>query len=60
MSRTKKGNKPPGYDYWSKRPLSGSSPSKFIKTKTHRIERQKAKEEIQEDLKKEEKDNKSS
>lgn len=54
MSRTKKGTKPPGYEYWGKRPLSVVSPSKFVKTRTHRIERLKAKEEISEDLKKEE------
>ncbi len=43
MSRTKKGSKGPGYEYWSKRPLSGSSPGKETKKKTHRIERARSK-----------------
>jgi hypothetical protein len=46
MSRTKKGKKSPGYDYWSKRPMSGSSPSKWAKKVTHKLERLKAKEEV--------------
>lgn len=43
MSRTVKGGKAPGYDYWSKRPLSGSSPSPYAKKLTHKIERQQNK-----------------
>lgn len=39
MSKTKKGSKGPGYEYWSKRPLAGSPPGKDTKKKTHRIER---------------------
>lgn len=27
MSRSRKGNKPPGWEWWSKRPMSGSTPS---------------------------------
>ena len=43
MSRTKKGAKAPGYEYWGKRPMSGSSPCKEVKTMTHKIERQRNK-----------------
>lgn len=42
MSRTKKGEKPPGFDIWSKRPgtnKSSSLPSKEGKKRTHRLER---------------------
>lgn len=39
MSRTKRGSKPPGYDYWSRRPMSGSRPSPSVKKTTHKIER---------------------
>lgn len=41
MSRTKKGAKGPGYDYWSKR--AGNHPcvghGKDVKKHTHRLER---------------------
>lgn len=40
MSRTKKGSKAPGYDYWSKRPFSGSGYGKSVKKWTHKAERQ--------------------
>jgi hypothetical protein len=43
MSRTKKGSKGPGYDYWGKRPLSGCGHGKLIKVETHRKERKIAK-----------------
>lgn len=43
MSRTRKGSKPPGYEYWSARPLSGSPPGKAVKKMTHKIERQQNK-----------------
>ena len=42
MSRTIKGAKGPGYDYWSRRPGNESgcnSPSPFTKKVTHRKER---------------------
>lgn len=42
MSRTNKGSKPPGYDFWSRRPKS----SKNSKDLTHRAERQEGKEEV--------------
>lgn len=43
MSRTIKGSKGPGYEYWSKRPLSGAPPGKWWKKMTHHIERQRNK-----------------
>lgn len=41
MSRTIKGSKAPGYEYWSARPLNkhGGCVGKFTKTQTCRIER---------------------
>lgn len=41
MSRTIRGSKPVGYDYWSARPLNrgGGLVGKFTKTLTSRIER---------------------
>jgi len=48
MSRTKKGSKGPGYDYWSKRPVKGGSSTMSagygpeIKRQTHRTERRMA------------------
>lgn len=41
MSRTIRGAKPVGYDYWSARPLNrgGGFVGKFTKTLTSRIER---------------------
>lgn len=43
MSRTKKGAKAPGYEYWSRRPMTGSAPCKWVKKLTHKIERQRNK-----------------
>jgi hypothetical protein len=39
MSRTWKGLKAIGYDYWSKRPYSGHGFGKIVKKLTHRKER---------------------
>lgn len=46
MSRTSKGKKAPGYDYWSSRPRKGtkpqgmsSPPGPYTKKLTHRSER---------------------
>ena len=42
MSRSIKGKKGIGYEYWSKRPLSnkhGASPGKETKVTTHKLER---------------------
>lgn len=48
MSRSRRGGKPPGYEYWSKRPGKGSKmPSgKSAKKSTHKAERRQAKKEI--------------
>lgn len=49
MSRSKKKGKPPGYDYWSRRPtagIGGTSPGRWSKTKTHRLERIEARKVI--------------
>lgn len=43
MSRTKKGSKSPGYEYWSKRPNSISPPGKVSKQITKAKERAAAK-----------------
>ena len=46
MSRTKKGAKGPGYEYWSRRPAKGTAPGKKTKTITHRLERAAAKRQL--------------
>lgn len=49
MSRTKRGRRPVGYEYWSRRPLSrrcGVSPGRPIKRLCHKIERAEGKAEI--------------
>ena len=43
MSRTKKGAKAPGSEYWSRRPMAGCNPCAWVKQKTHKIERQRNK-----------------
>lgn len=43
MSRTIKGSKSTGYDYWSKRPCSKLGFGKVVKTMTKRVERSKSK-----------------
>lgn len=43
MSRSKKGSKGPGHEYWSKRPGSMAVPGEFSKNRTHRLERLEAK-----------------
>ncbi len=55
MSRTKKGTKSPGYDYWSKRPRKGVAPQgmnspqgPLTKKLTHRSERRQGKKVIEE------------
>lgn len=39
MSRTIKGSKGAGYEFWSKRPYSGFGHGKYLKTMCHRKER---------------------
>lgn len=45
MSRTRKGSKPVGYDYWTARPgnKGGGCPGKYQKILTHRMERKQGK-----------------
>ncbi len=46
MSRTKKGKRGVGDEYWGKRPVSnkhGAPPGRYTKTRTHRLERIEAK-----------------
>ena len=40
MSRTKRGGKAPGYEYWSRRMGGAPLPGRFNKRRTHKIERQ--------------------
>jgi len=45
VSRSKKGKKSPGHDYWGKRPLSGNcGHGPEIKKITHKIERAQEKQ----------------
>ena len=46
MSRTIKGSKGPGYEYWGRRPFCGWKPGKVAKRLTHQLERQIAKREV--------------
>lgn len=51
MSRTQKGSKGPGYDYWGRRPLSGDCGyGPAVKRVTHRIERRQASEVIADEI----------
>jgi hypothetical protein len=50
MSRTQKGSKAPGYEYWGKRPGSGHfAPGKYAKRVTHKAERQQGKKDSSHD-----------
>ena len=51
MSRTRRGSKGPGYEYWGRRPCSGWNPSKETKVIAHQIERAREKELIHEAIK---------
>lgn len=46
MSRTRKGSKAPGYEFWSRRP-GPSGPGSIAKKMTHRAERNANKREAQ-------------
>lgn len=48
MSRTIKGSKGPGYEFWSKRPGGWGGRGAYAKLQTHRIERQQHKKEARE------------
>lgn len=49
MSRTNKGKKAPGYEYWTNRPGNkhGGVPGKFTKRLTRRAERRNSKKDIE-------------
>lgn len=51
MSRTKRGGKPQGFDFWTARPFNvgGGSFGKFAKKRTHRAERAEGKKESRDD-----------
>lgn len=49
MSRSHTGGKPSGYEFWSRRPMSGSR-GKEAKKFCHHIERAQAKQEILREL----------
>jgi hypothetical protein len=55
MSRTVKGKKPIGYDYWTKRPYSSAGFGPKIKKLTHKKERAIANKELAKLKKKEDK-----
>ena len=47
MSRSYRGSKGPGYEYWKSRwKTHGETPGRFTKQKTHRFERRIAKKEV--------------
>lgn len=48
MSKTIRGGKGPGYEYWGSRHPALTEPGKFTKQQTARYERREAKEEIKE------------
>jgi hypothetical protein len=50
MSRTVRGSKPAGYDYWSRRPFSARSYGPEVKRICHRLERIQGKEQIRGEL----------
>ena len=52
MSRTNKGSKPSGYEYWSARPLNrgGGCVGKFTKTLTCRIERRNSRALVRDEI----------
>lgn len=51
MSRTKKGGKAVGFEYWSRRPYSCYCPGSKIKKLTHKVERQDGKKIIRKEQK---------
>lgn len=53
MSRTQKGSKKAGYDYWSKRPYSGCGIGAIVKKLCHKAERMQYKEDLHKLLKNE-------
>lgn len=56
MSRTERGSKGSGYDYWSRRPFSGRGYGPAIKKFCHKAERRQEKEDIIKELNGDERD----
>lgn len=50
MSRTIRGSKGAGYDYWSRRPMSGMGHDVSLKRLCHRIERQQGRNEVRQQM----------
>lgn len=50
MSRTRRGSKPLGYDYWSKRPCSKSGYGRIVKDMTNSRERMQEQKLLAEEL----------
>lgn len=50
MSRTIRGSKPSGYDFWSSRPMSGMGHDVSLKRLCHRIERQQGRAEVRQQV----------
>jgi len=52
MSRTRKGAKGPGFEYWSARPGNrcGGTVGKSTKIQTHRVERRQGKDDVRKSL----------
>lgn len=48
VSKTIRGAKGPGYDYWTSRHPTLTRPGRYTKTQTHRHERREAKKELEE------------
>lgn len=46
MSRTVRGEKAAGHDYWSRRPASGRGTGPAVKNTCHRAERQQGQAEV--------------
>jgi len=50
MSRTVKGSKGCGFDFWSRRPHSSSGHGRIVKTFCHRVERRQSKDLVRYEL----------
>lgn len=48
MSRSQRGEKPVGHEYWGRRPKNknGQAPGAEVKKRTHKTERRQAKKEL--------------
>lgn len=46
MSRSKRGGKSPGYEWWNRRPGAGDTPNAKNKKIVHKIERAQARQDL--------------